>query len=81
MRDFDKELFYGQFRGELFAHCKQMKVVNAAPMYAQALTNLLHWAVENLPDDETVLVPAQGGGTYSYWSNPESAVLAKISLT
>ena len=83
LRNYDKDIFYGKFRGSLFSSCCQIKLIPERGLrsLSERFTTMLFWAAENLPDDETVLVPSANAGTYSYWSNPESAVLAKLSLT
>ena len=81
IRDFEKTMLYGQFKGELFSHCIQTKVIPSRTNISRVMANVLFWAQETLPEDETVLIPSSGAGAYSYWSNPDSAVLARLSLT
>ena len=83
LRDFHKDLLYAQLMGKYTSHCTQVLLIPSKDRWYKdrnAMQTLLWWALDNLPENETVLVPASGAGPYSYWSNPDSAVLAKLLL-
>lgn len=83
LRDFNKSILYAQLMGKYTSHCTQVQLIPSKDRWFKdknAMQTLLWWASNNLPENETVLVPASGAGPYSYWSNPDSAVLAKLLL-
>lgn len=88
LHDYNKERLHSQARGIYFKDCHK---VNLPEIFNINLSNfrlaidkpvdhILFWAREHLPEHEVVLLPASGAGTNSYWSNPESVLLAKLSL-
>lgn len=79
-RDYYGDMLYSKISGKFFEHCvlADFSSMRGTDKYLNATQQLIHWATETLPSDEIVLVPSSGAGSFTYWSNPESAVLAKL---
>lgn len=83
LHDYRKDFLFGQYQGDLFSNCYQVKIMpdRSSHSIGEVFNKLLVWSRENLPEDEIILIPASMAGAYSYWSNPDSAALAKLSLS